>query len=83
MIECGLFSHFLGFAAWQVILLAIIYAGIFAIVVRVFIRSSRAQTESNRIARWRAVSIAPMLVAVIGSFASLPLLLFVALLGNV
>jgi hypothetical protein len=34
------------------------------------------------LALWRLLSLAPMLVIVVGSFVSLPLLLLIALLGR-
>jgi uncharacterized membrane protein len=83
MTECGLFSYFLGLSPWQVVLLAIIYIALFALAVRVFLHSLARHRESHEIATWRAVSLAPMVVMVLGSFVSLPLVVLVDLLGKI
>jgi hypothetical protein len=82
MTECGLFSHFLGLSPWQVVLLAIIYLALFVLAVRVLLRSLASHREGPEIAPWRAVSLAPMVVIVLGSFVSLPLIVLVVLLGK-
>jgi flagellar biosynthesis protein FliP len=81
--EGFLFSYFLQFQAWQVVLMAIVYSCLVAIAVQLLRRQAATYvTESDRIAVWRYLSLAPMIVLVVGSFASLPILLVIAGLGK-
>jgi hypothetical protein len=84
LVEAVLFGHFLKFAFWQTALLVVIYAFLFLIAARVLLRGLReglGESEHD-VAAWRVVSLAPMLVVIAGSFASLPLLLLVAAAGR-
>jgi hypothetical protein len=82
LIEGLLFSHYLTFAPWQTGLLALIYLGLYAIALRFFLISLRNQPDNRDLPPWRVVSLAPMLVVLLGSFISLPLILLVAALGK-
>jgi hypothetical protein len=83
LIEGFLFSHYLQFEPWQVVLTGLIYVALYGIVVINFSRSLRAHQGDRESSAWRAVSLVPMLVVVVGSFASLPLIVAVAALGKV
>jgi hypothetical protein len=83
LIEGFLFSYYLGFAAWQVALLAIVYLALYTLALRVFVRSLRNYGGEGELSPWRAVSLAPMIVVVVGSFVSIPLVIAVAALGKV
>jgi hypothetical protein len=82
LIEGFLFSYYLGFHVWQVGLLAAMYVGLYAVAVRYFVRSLKGYSGQGELAPWRAVSLAPMVAVILGSFVSLPLLLVVAALGK-
>jgi hypothetical protein len=82
LIEGFLFSHYLAFAPWQTALLALIYLGLYAVALHFFLASLRNHADTGDLSPWRAVSLAPMLVVLLGSFASLPLILLVAILGK-
>jgi hypothetical protein len=83
LVECALFCHFLQLAPWQVVLLALLYTALFGLAVRTFLRSlRRAGRPPADMATWRVVSLAPMIVAVLGSFVSLPIIVLVVLLGK-
>ena len=43
----------------------------------------RRGAEPQTLSVWRYLSLAPMLVATVGSFASLPILLAIAALGRI
>jgi hypothetical protein len=79
-----LFSHYLGFAAWQIALLGVLYLALFALALRYLLTGLRESpaSEANMTA-WRVVSLAPMLVTILGSFASLPLIILVAAAGKI
>jgi len=78
--EGFVFSRFLGFSRLQTIVMAAVYALLFAAAVRmVFVMS----TEESDLPRWRVLSLGPMLVLIIGSFVSLPLMALIAVLGLV
>jgi hypothetical protein len=87
MVEGFLFSYFLQFAAWQVALTACIYLALFLLAARFLLEalSRRAEDGSagSDLATWRLVSLAPMATVIMGSFASLPLLLIVLALGRI
>lgn len=78
-----LFGHFLRMSPWQIVLLVILYVALYVVVLRYFLLSLRDEHGAPDMAKWRAVSVAPMVVTIIGSFVSLPLILLVAVLGRV
>jgi len=81
--EAFLFAYYLGMAPWQTALLGCMYASLFAIATHFLLRSMREHDSGQSdLAAWRAVSLAPMLVVIVGSFASLPLILLVLALGK-
>ncbi|MGH2441668.1 MAG: hypothetical protein ACRDFX_00700 [Chloroflexota bacterium] len=83
MVEGFLFSYYLGFAAWQIALIGVIYVALFGAAVYYLIRALKVQPRTqDGISAWRLVSVAPMLVVIIGSFASLPLIIIVAAIGK-
>ncbi|GAC1444791.1 MAG: hypothetical protein NVSMB52_04450 [Chloroflexota bacterium] len=83
MVEGFLFSHFLHFKWWQVILLALVYLGLYGLAVTTFLRSLDSPNDMvPGSTAWRAVSVAPMFVVIVGSFASLPIILLVAAAGK-
>lgn len=83
LVEGFLFSYFLRFALWQTVLMAALYGGLFLLAVRSLLVQMQRQPDSeSTLAYWRYLSLAPMVVAVIGSFASLPLLLIILALGH-
>jgi hypothetical protein len=83
MAEGFLFSYFLRFSAWQVVGMAVMYTGLFVAACVVLLRFARRYgTAQQDLALWRLLSLAPMLVAMVGSFLSLPLLLIIAALGR-
>lgn len=83
LVEGSLFSYFLRFALWQTVLMAMIYLALFLIAVRYLITLARQNRDSEaQVAYWRYLSLAPMLMVVVGSFASLPLLLAILALGH-
>jgi hypothetical protein len=84
VIEGFLFSRLLSFSASQVVLTVALYAAFFLLATGLLLHFSRAFREETEIlARWRLLSLAPMLVAVVGSFVSLPLLLLIVALGKI
>lgn len=82
--EGFIFSRFLGFSTWQIAITAAIYLALFAAAV-VWIRLLvRTQSSENReLSPWRYISLAPMIVAIVGSFASLPIILAIFVLGRI
>lgn len=84
VIEGFLFSRLLVFSASQVALTIAIYLGLFVAAALLLIRFVRRfRDDTGDLPRWRLLSLAPMLVAIVGSFVSLPLLLLVVALGKV
>ncbi|MGI8967742.1 MAG: hypothetical protein ACR2GA_01380 [Chloroflexota bacterium] len=83
LVEGFLFSRYLNLSVWQSIVLAALYLGLLAAAVTLMLRAlRRAGARKEGLAAWRALSVAPMLVTIVGSFASLPLILFVVALGK-
>lgn len=83
MAEGFLFSYFLQFHPWQVVLTAIVYLcllGAGAVLLRR--QLATADHAPAQVALWRYLSLAPMVVVVVGSFASLPVLLLILGLGK-
>lgn len=81
-VEGFLFSRFLQMSAVQTVVLFVLYAGLFSAAVWALMRSMRDQGPGEG-ALWRQLALAPMAVAIVGSFLSLPLVLLVAILGKV
>lgn len=83
LVEGFLFSYFLRFAPWQTVIMAIIYVALFLIAARYLVTLARRNRDSEaQLAYWRYLSLAPMVTVVVGSFASLPLLLAILALGH-
>lgn len=83
MAECFLFSHFLHFSAPQVVVMAVVYMLLLAGAVCLFIRFARSlPAYDGQLPVWRLLALAPMLVATIGSFLSLILVVLIAALGH-
>jgi hypothetical protein len=81
--EGFLFSRFLAFSPWQTAILGLFYLALFAAslwALRDFVR--RQEVLPDGMATWRALSLAPMLTTILGSFVSLPVVLFVLALGK-
>lgn len=84
LVEGYLFSRYLFYAAWQTVLLGLLYLILFAVAVTVLLRAIHADDPSpNGIPAWRLLAYAPVVVAIIGSFVSLPLILLVVALGKI
>jgi hypothetical protein len=61
-----------------------LYLCLFAAAAFNLVRFARTYRQSEGgLAQWQLLSLAPMLVAVVGSFISLPILLFIVALGKV
>jgi hypothetical protein len=68
---------------WQTTLMAVVYLTLFAIAVRyLVVLTGRYGERDARLTYWRYLSLAPMLTVVLGSFASLPLILIILALGH-
>ncbi|MBV9282834.1 MAG: hypothetical protein JOZ41_22385 [Chloroflexi bacterium] len=81
--EGFMFSRLLGFEAWQVALMAVLYLALFAAALALLLRFAQASLDAEGgLPRWRYLSMAPALVVVVGSFVSLPLLLLILALGR-
>ncbi len=81
--EGFLFSRLLSFSPLQVVVLAAMYVVLFCLAVLLLVRfAGRYRPDQSELSPWRYLSLAPMLVVVLGSFVSLPLLLVIALLGK-
>ncbi len=83
LIEGFLFSYLLRFALWQTAVMAVVYVGLFLLAVRyLLLLNTRRAVSENGLAPWRYLSLAPMVTVIVGSFASLPLLLVILALGH-
>lgn len=81
--EAGLFSLLLNFSAGQTAALFLLYVLLATVVIGSFVRQTRARHGPIQdMPQWRYMSLGPMLVTIVGSFVSLPLLLFVAVAGK-
>jgi high-affinity Fe2+/Pb2+ permease len=81
--EGFVFSRFLRFSGWQTALMALVYVGLFLIAAWYLARFARRYRDPvDGLAVWRLISLAPMIALLVGSFASLPILLLVAALGR-
>lgn len=82
--EGYIFSTFLRFSTWQTVLLIALYAALWLLACLWLLRLARRPgAEPQTLSVWRYLSLAPMLVATVGSFASLPILLAIAALGRI
>ncbi len=82
--EAALFSRLLNFSFGQTLALLCIYLVLATAVVASFVRRMRGlKVAMQDMPEWRYMSLGPMLVTIVGSFVSLPLLLFVAVAGKV
>jgi hypothetical protein len=81
--EGYIFSRMLAFSLAQTVLLAVVYIALAAAAVYSLARpSGEANASMAGLSRWRTLSAAPMVVAIVGSFVSLPLLLLIAVVGK-
>lgn len=80
--EAFLFTRFLAFSAGQTVLAAGFYVALYLVVVTTLIRAVARDSRAGDVARWRALSLAPMLAVIVGSFVSLPVLLVIAALSG-
>lgn len=81
--EGFLFSYFLRFHLWQTALMAALYAVLFLLAVRLLLDQVRSyERAGTELDVWRYLSLAPILTVVVGSFASLPVLLLIAAVGK-
>jgi hypothetical protein len=83
MAEGFIFSQFLGFSAWQIAVMVIMYVGLFSLAVVALLHQRRRYlVREGSLPPWRWLSLAPMLTMTVGSFVSLPLLLFILAIGK-
>jgi hypothetical protein len=81
--EGFLFSYFLQFHPWQTVLMAALYLGLLGLALQLLWRQiASSDRAEGQMSPWRYLSLAPMVVAIVGSFASLPVLLIIAGLGK-
>ncbi|HEX6507238.1 MAG TPA: hypothetical protein VF221_06350 [Chloroflexota bacterium] len=81
--EGFLFSRFLAFSTWQTVLLFVFYVALMCAALYALVALARSSGERpDGLAAWRALSLAPMVTFIVGSFVSLPLVLFVLVLGK-
>jgi hypothetical protein len=81
--EGFLFSYFLQFHSWQIVLMVFLYSGLIVLAVQLLRRQAASyRSDEVQLAVWRYLSLAPMIVLIIGSFASLPILLLIVGLGK-
>jgi hypothetical protein len=84
VVEGFIFARMLGFTPWQTALMAAVYVGLWAVAASRLLGLRASQPAgSQHLPEWRYLSLAPMLVVVLGSFASLPILLLILALGKV
>jgi hypothetical protein len=82
--EGFVFSQFLAFRIWQVALMGAIYALFFVVALTPFRKFAGSHSASaHEVDGWRLLSAAPMMVIILGSFISLPILLAIVALGRV
>lgn len=79
--EGFLFSRFLGFSAWQTVLMTLVYLALFSAAATWLLRLY-ATDSMDELPVWRHLSLAPMLVVILGSFASLPIVLLILAAGK-
>jgi hypothetical protein len=84
MAEGFIFSQFLGFSRWQIVLMTVMYVALFSLAILALRRQRQDYIErEGNLPSWRWLSLAPMLTLIIGSFVSLPLLLFILAIGKI
>ncbi|GAC1325815.1 MAG: hypothetical protein NVS2B16_14870 [Chloroflexota bacterium] len=84
VIEGFVFSRFLDFSVWQTALMVTVYVIFFGVAAWALLSRLRAYPgDVASLPLWRYASLAPMLAMVLGSFASLPVLLAISVLGKV
>ena len=84
LVEAFLFSRLLHFGPAEVVLVAVMYMALFSLAAVAFVRyAGNSGTREGDLARWRLLAAAPMVVVIIGSFVSLPLLVLVAVINSV
>jgi hypothetical protein len=82
--EGFIFSRFLAFSVWQTGILALFYMALFGAALRALRNFTlKEASKPDGMAAWRVLSLAPMLTTILGSFVSLPVVLFVLALGKV
>jgi uncharacterized membrane protein YhaH (DUF805 family) len=81
--EGFLFSRFFGFSAGQTVAAAIFYVALYGVAISLLVRALRSGDETGDLARWRCLSLAPMVVVVLGSFVSLPVMLVILAVGRI
>ncbi|HZU13129.1 MAG TPA: hypothetical protein VFB58_09845 [Chloroflexota bacterium] len=80
--EGYVFSRFLRFSIAQTIILGLVYLALFLLAL-LFLRSLATDlSDRGELPIWRYLSLAPALTLIVGSFASLPILLAIAALGK-
>jgi hypothetical protein len=78
-----MFSRFLAFSVWQTTLLGLVYLALLGLSLSALQNAWRRQSElSGDLAAWRLLALAPMVTTILGSFVSLPIVLFVLALGK-
>ena len=78
MAEGFVFSRFLAFSRVQVGLMAVMYVTLFCVALAFLVRfAGSVDLSDTELPVWRFLSLAPMLVLVVGSFLSLPLMLLI------
>jgi hypothetical protein len=80
--EGYIFSRLLAFSAIQTALAGGCYLALYLAAAHRLVRAFKSDLDAGDVARWRYLSLAPMLVVVLGSFASLPLMLVILGLGK-
>lgn len=81
--EGYVFSRFLLFGSIQTAIMVAVYGALFMTAVFLLVRFAReAESRPDPLPVWRYLSLAPMLVTVIGSFISLPILLAIDAAGK-
>jgi hypothetical protein len=81
-VEGFLFSRFLAFTVLQTTLAAIFYVLIYLSASHQLLRAFRTDQARGDISRWRYLSLAPMLSVVLGSFASLGVMILIVVIGQ-
>lgn len=84
--EDVIFSRAFGFNPGQVTLLTVYFAALFAVSIWLVVRLYQkvaADSEIPELVPARAVAMAPVIMVLVGSFAALPVLVLVLILGSV
>jgi hypothetical protein len=77
------FAVMLRFVPWQVAAMVSVYAALFAGAVVYLARIRKTSDGDTGPARWRYLSLAPMLAVTLGSFGALPIILLIVILGKI